>query len=134
MSNDFFNEHPLLGGMFDFDRNGSIDPGEAAFMASMGALFASEMANSSDESEHERYSWDDDDDPDEYDDDYYDNFDDGYDDDSDDYDDDYYNDDAYEDDDDLDDYDYDEFADRRRKNRRTNETWDFGFDTEDDDW
>ncbi|ACV22432.1 Uncharacterised protein [Slackia heliotrinireducens] len=62
MSNDFFNNHPFLGGMFDLDRDGSLDLGEAAFMGGMGAMFASEMERSTREAERESYPWDDDDD------------------------------------------------------------------------
>lgn len=42
MSNDFFNNHPMLGSVFDFDHDGSMSLGEAGAMAAMGSLIASE--------------------------------------------------------------------------------------------
>ena len=62
MSNDFFNNHPMLGSMFDFDRNGSLDFGEAAFMGALGAAIIDEEERSSRKAERENHFWDDDDD------------------------------------------------------------------------
>jgi len=42
MGNDFFNDHPMLGSMFEFDRDGSFDFGEAAFMGALGAAIIDE--------------------------------------------------------------------------------------------
>ena len=54
--------------MFDFDRDGSLDLGEAAFIGGMGAMIASELESSSRDTERDRYSWEDDlDEYDEYD-------------------------------------------------------------------
>lgn len=61
MSNDFFNDHPFLGGMFDFDHDGSLDLGEAAFMGGVGAMFANEMERLSREAERDSFPWEDDD-------------------------------------------------------------------------
>ena len=67
MSNDFFGNHPMLGSVFDFDRDGSLDLGEAAFMGAMGAAFIDEAERSAREAERESRSWyDDDDEYDEY--------------------------------------------------------------------
>lgn len=57
MSNDFFDNHPMLGNMFDFDRDGSLDAGEAAFM---GAIFSGEANGSSEKPWRDRRPWDDD--------------------------------------------------------------------------
>ena len=62
MSNDFFGNHPMLGSVFDFDRDGSLDLGEAAFMGAMGAAFIDEAERSVREAERESRSWHDDDD------------------------------------------------------------------------
>lgn len=66
MSNDFFGNHPLLGSVFDFDRDGSLDLGEAAFMGAMGAAFIDEAERSARDAERESHVWDDDDDYDEF--------------------------------------------------------------------
>ena len=59
MCNDFFNNHPMLGSMFDFDRDGSMSLGEAGAMGAFGALYATETMRASEEAERES-SWDDD--------------------------------------------------------------------------
>ena len=41
MGNDFFNNHPFLGSMFDFNRDGSMSLGEAGAMGAFGAMYAS---------------------------------------------------------------------------------------------
>ena len=56
MSNDFFNNHPMLGSMFDFDWDGSLDLGEAAFMGALGAAIIDEEERSNRESRE----WDED--------------------------------------------------------------------------
>ena len=61
MSNDFFGNHPMLGSVFDFDRDGSLDLGEAAFMGAMGAAFIDETKRSARDAERESHVWDDDD-------------------------------------------------------------------------
>ena len=61
MGNDFFNDHPMLGSMFEFDRDGSFDFGEAAFMGALGAAIIDEE-RSSRKAERESRFWDDDDD------------------------------------------------------------------------
>ena len=62
MSNDFFNNHPMLGSVFDFNRDGSMSPGEAGTMGAIGGMFASEMMRASEEAEREASEsrWDDD--------------------------------------------------------------------------
>ena len=62
MSNDFFNNHPMLGSVFDFNRDGSMSPGEAGTMGAIGGMFASEMMRASEEVEREagESRWDDD--------------------------------------------------------------------------
>ena len=71
MSNDFFDHHPLLGLVFDFDHDGSVNLAEAGAMGAFAAMFASEATSASEEAEREasRSSWDDgdDDDDDDYD-------------------------------------------------------------------
>ena len=42
MSNDFFNNHPMLGSVFDFNHDGSMSSGEAGAMGAIGGMFASE--------------------------------------------------------------------------------------------
>ena len=49
MSNDFFNNHPMLGSVFDFNHDGSMSPGEAGAMGAIGGMFASEMMRASEE-------------------------------------------------------------------------------------
>ena len=63
MSNDFFNNHPMLGSVFDFNHDGSMSLGEAGAMSSVGAMFASEAMRVSEEAERETSEspWDDDD-------------------------------------------------------------------------
>ena len=51
MGNDFFNDHPMLGSMFDFDRDGSMSLGEAGAMGAFGYMFASETMRASEEGE-----------------------------------------------------------------------------------
>ena len=53
MSNDFFNNHPMLGSVFDFNHDGSMSPGEAGAMGAIGGMFASEMMRASEEAERE---------------------------------------------------------------------------------
>ena len=62
MSNDFFNNHPMLGSVFDFNHDGSMSPGEAGAMGAIGGMFASEMMRASEEAEREasESQWDDD--------------------------------------------------------------------------
>ncbi len=62
MSNDFFDNHPMLGSVFDFDRDGSLSLGEAAAIGAFGALYADEMMRAEEEAEREarRSRWDDD--------------------------------------------------------------------------
>lgn len=62
MSNGFFNDHSMLGAMFDFDRDGSLDFGEAMFMGAMGAAIIDEEERASRKAERESGVWDDDDD------------------------------------------------------------------------
>lgn len=66
MGNDFFNNHPIPGSLFDFDRDGSMSLGEAGAMGAFGAMWASEMMSASEEAEREAEAspWDDDDDDD----------------------------------------------------------------------
>lgn len=63
MSNDFFSDHPMLGSMFDFNRDGSMSLGEAGAMGAFGSLYATEVMRASEEAEREvrGSSWDDDD-------------------------------------------------------------------------
>ena len=62
MSNNFFNNHPMLGSVFDFNHDGSMSPGEAGVMGAIGGMFASEMMRASEEAEREASDslWDDD--------------------------------------------------------------------------
>ena len=60
MSNDFFNNHSMLGAMFDFDRDGSLDLGEAMFMGAMGAAIIDEEERASKKAERESGVWEDD--------------------------------------------------------------------------
>ena len=60
MSNDFLNNHPMLGSMFDFDRDGSLDFGEAAFMGALGAAVIDEEERSSRKDKRESHCWNDD--------------------------------------------------------------------------
>lgn len=53
MSNDFFNNHPMLGSVFDFDHDGSMSLGEASAMGAFGYMAASEMMRASEEAERE---------------------------------------------------------------------------------
>lgn len=55
MSNDFFDNHPILGSAFDFNRDGSLGPGEAGAMAAFGTMAASELMRATEEAERE---WD----------------------------------------------------------------------------
>ena len=66
MNNDFFNDHPMLGSVFDFNRDGSMSLGEAGAMGAVGAMFASEAMRASGEAEREagKSPWDDNDDDD----------------------------------------------------------------------
>ena len=61
MSNDFFGNHPFLGNLFDFDKDGSLDLGEASFMGAAAMAYRSEMERASRKAERERRSWYDDD-------------------------------------------------------------------------
>ena len=63
MSNEFFDKHPMLGSVFDFDRNGSMSLDEAVAMGSLGTMFATEAMRASEEADHEaiKSPWDDDD-------------------------------------------------------------------------
>ena len=67
MSNDFFNNHPMLGSVFDFDHDGSMSFGEAMTMGGILGAFADEMTRDSERAERVSSDsiWDDDDD-DEY--------------------------------------------------------------------
>ena len=62
MSNDFFNNYPMLGSVFDFNHDGSMSAGEAGAMGAIGGMFASEMMRASEEAEREASEsrWDDD--------------------------------------------------------------------------
>ena len=51
MDNGFFNDHPMLGSMFDFDHDGSMSLSEAGAMGAFGAMYASEMMCASEEAE-----------------------------------------------------------------------------------
>ena len=64
MSNDFFNDHPMLGSMFDFNHDGSMSLGEAGAMGALGAMYATEAMRASEDAEREAGDspWDDDDD------------------------------------------------------------------------
>ena len=42
MGNEFFKDHPMLGAMFDFDRDGSINASEASGMIAFGTMIADE--------------------------------------------------------------------------------------------
>ena len=53
MSNDFFNDHPLLGSMFDFNHDGSMNLGEAGAMGAFGSMAASELMRATEETERE---------------------------------------------------------------------------------
>lgn len=63
MSNEFFDKHPMLGSVFDFDRNGSMSFDEAVAMGSLGTMFATEAMRASEEADHEaiKSPWDDND-------------------------------------------------------------------------
>ena len=68
MSNDFFNNHRMLGSVFDFDHDGSMSLGEAMTMGGIFGAYADEMERSSLKAERVSSPWDDDDDfDDEYD-------------------------------------------------------------------
>lgn len=68
MSNDFFNNHRMLGSVFDFDHDGSMSLGEAMTMGGIFGAYADEMERSSRKAKREISPWDDDDDfDDEYD-------------------------------------------------------------------
>lgn len=54
MGNDFFNDHPMLGSMFDFNRDGSMSLGEAGAMSAIGYIAASKLMSSTEEAERER--------------------------------------------------------------------------------
>ena len=62
MSNDFFNNNPVLGSVFDFNHDGSMSAGDAGAMGAIGGMFASEMMRASEEAEREASEsrWDDD--------------------------------------------------------------------------
>lgn len=51
MGNDFFNNHPMLGSVFDFDHDGSMSIGEAGAMAALGSMAATELMRATEESE-----------------------------------------------------------------------------------
>lgn len=72
MSNDFFNNHPMLGSVFDFNHDGSMNLGEAMSMGGVFGAFADEMMRESEKAEREASGspWDSDDDDDDDDDDY----------------------------------------------------------------
>ena len=53
MSNDFFDNHPMLGSVFDFNHDGSMSLGEAGAMGAFGYMAASEMMRASEEAERE---------------------------------------------------------------------------------
>ena len=53
MSNDFFDDHAMLGSMFDFNHDGSMNLGEAGAMAAFGRMAASELLRATEESERE---------------------------------------------------------------------------------
>ncbi len=61
MGNEFFNDHSMLGALFDFDRDGSLDIGEAMFMGAMGAAIIDEEERSSEKAKRKSSTWDDDD-------------------------------------------------------------------------
>lgn len=66
MSNDFFNNHPVLGSAFDFNHDGSLGVGEAMSMGGILGAYADEMMRSSEEAEREasKSPWDEDDEDD----------------------------------------------------------------------
>ena len=53
MSNGFFDDHPMLGSMFDFDHDGCMDPGEAGAMAAFGSMVAAGFMHEDEEDEDE---------------------------------------------------------------------------------
>ena len=53
MGNDFFNDHPMLGSIFDFNHDGSMSLGEAGAMGAFGTMAAREMMRASEEAERE---------------------------------------------------------------------------------
>ena len=61
MSNDFFNNHPMLGSVFDFNHDGKMNLGEASTMGAFGAMYATEAMRASEKAEREarESSWDD---------------------------------------------------------------------------
>ncbi|MBQ2681414.1 MAG: hypothetical protein IJF97_05700 [Eggerthellaceae bacterium] len=60
MSNDFFNKHPMLGSVFDFNRDGKLGVGEAMSMGGVIGAYADEMMRVSKEAEREanESAWD----------------------------------------------------------------------------
>ena len=61
MSNDFFNNHPMLGSVFDFNHDGSMNLGEAMAMGGVFGAYADEMMRESEKAEREASDspWDD---------------------------------------------------------------------------
>ena len=54
MSNDFFDDHPFIGSIFDFDHDGSLDFGEAGAMAAAASWAVNEYTRIIEEDE---YDW-----------------------------------------------------------------------------
>ena len=54
MGNGFFNNHPGLGSVFDFNHDGNMNLGEAGAMGALGNMAASELMRASEESDRER--------------------------------------------------------------------------------
>lgn len=54
--NPFFEDHPGLGSLFDFDRDGSMDPGEGAAMLAAANMFWEEAESADGEPTKERES------------------------------------------------------------------------------
>lgn len=67
MSNDFFNNHPLIGSVLYFNHDGDMSLDEAGAMGAFGAMYASEAMRTSREAGRDAGGsrWEDDDD-DEY--------------------------------------------------------------------
>ena len=60
MGNNFFNNHPILGSIFDFNRDGNMNLGEASAMSAFGAMYAAEAMQATEEAEREANSFYDD--------------------------------------------------------------------------
>ena len=62
MSEGFFDDHPMLGSVFDFDRDGSVSFGEAMAMGGVFGAFADEVIRDSEDDADDDGGLDDDDD------------------------------------------------------------------------